>query len=110
VSASPLSGRRGRVFGLSKRGGARVWRFSKKKTPFLTLAVPRICNLREDEQGNGEGEEGAGRLPSLGRGSHPGPGDDAEGASSEAERVGQLGGASARRGDQRRWLGVPSAP
>lgn len=51
LSISSLSCQRRHVFGLSKHYGVGVWLFYKKggKNPFLTLAVSRMCNLRENE-------------------------------------------------------------
>lgn len=51
LSISPLSCQRRRVFGRSKHYGVGVWVFSKKggEKTFLTLAVSRMCNLRENE-------------------------------------------------------------
>lgn len=59
------------------------------ETPtFLKLAVSRMCNLREDEnmskvmlKASAGVAEGASHLPSLGQGSHLGPGNDADSAS-----------------------------
>lgn len=51
LSISSLSCQRRHVFGLSKHYGVGVWLFSKKggKKTFLTLAVSRMCNLKENE-------------------------------------------------------------